>query len=157
MMPRAAALGAIGVALLLACTRTAEIRDEVEGGSVVIDTVPLPEGGVPEVPDSGLHGPDVVACSERPKSDCAGVNDFSCDYSSWVNQLVRGCQAETDCAAYGWLSLSINHEGCIDALGMTDPEPNFVACLVERVSAKRCRCVNESRNVYLGVAPGDCP
>lgn len=145
-------------ALLVACTRSAEIGDEYgDGGGVIVDTVPLPEGGVPEVPDSGLHGPEVVACAERVESTCAGVNDFSCDYSSWVNQLVRECQAKTGCAAYGWLSMSMDGEGCVSSLGMTDPEPSLVACLVERVSSKRCACRNESQNVYLGVAPGDCP
>jgi hypothetical protein len=148
---------ALCLALLVGCTRSADIRDDPDGASVIVTPVPLPDGGIPEVADAGLDRDAFAPCAERRAGGCAGSNDFPCDFPRWVDFAVDDCRIVANCQARGWLSVHMSEAGCVDSIGMTDPLPVFVECLVERLGASRCTCSDVTEDVYLGPGSLECP
>jgi hypothetical protein len=87
-----------------------------------------PDGGIPDLEDTGLDNPDFLACAERPLRDCTGANDFPCGFEPWVERSAERCQLLTGCRTDDWLSVTMNDDGCVSAIGMTEPKKAFVAC-----------------------------
>jgi hypothetical protein len=150
-----------GVPLLLAsalasCGRDAHIRDDMDGGSIgTVQPRPTPEGGVPAV-DAGLESEEFGACGDRPAQACGGANDFACGFRFWVNLHAGDCQRLTDCSTNGWLSVRMGESGCVTEIGMTDPNPEFVACLVDRIGSVRCECPSATEEFFLGETNRGC-
>jgi hypothetical protein len=140
-----------------ACSRKAEIENAPDGGTMVMMQVPLPEGGVPVVEDSGL-GAGGAACSERPTQPaCSGANDFGCAFDDWIRTLASECQMSTDCRTDGWVEVVTDGDGCASELRMEDPDPDYVACMVGALNRYRCgQCGDVLGSRYLGASNEGC-
>jgi hypothetical protein len=145
------------VALLVACSREAEVQ---QGDPFVLDDAPIPEvpdSGVPSVLDGELASPELTSCAERPiAAHCVGSNDFPCRVSNLVPRVVEACQLEVPCRASGWLTISTDSGGCFSDIGMTRPSPDLVACLVELLGELRCPCDAQTVTQYLGFGTDEC-
>jgi hypothetical protein len=139
-----------------ACTRHADIRDEPDAGG--IDPNPeLDAGDIPGL-DSGLGTDAYTACAERPIGDCQGTNDFPCDFTTWANSTAASCQVETSCVTNGWLEVKMGADGCVVEIGMTQPNDEIVACLLEEFGAVRCPCGEREITYFFGQGnQGLCP
>lgn len=157
--PRRASRVSLTCALVLAfgCSRKAEIENAPDGGGMVMMQVPMPEGGVPVVEDSGL-GEGGAACTERPiQPACSGANDFGCAFDEWVRSLTSDCQQATDCHTDGWVEVATDGEGCASELRMEDPDPDYVACMVKALNGYRCgQCGDVLGSRYLGASNDGC-
>ncbi|HVR21137.1 MAG TPA: hypothetical protein VMS65_15600 [Polyangiaceae bacterium] len=156
----AALTAAVAVALLAGgvangCSRSQNLIDEPDSGSGVTMT-PVCDGGIPEVADSGIASEELVACAERPLGACQGSNDFPCEFESWFRDVVSVCQNQADCRAGGCVEAQMGADGCVRSVHMTEPDPIFVACLVESFGAYRCPCGETFARQYLGVANTGC-
>jgi hypothetical protein len=141
-----------------ACSRKAEIENAPDGGSNVMMPVPMPDGGVPVVEDSGL-GAGGAACEDRPtQAACSGANDFGCAFDEWVGALSSECQLATDCRTDGWVEVATDEQGCASELRMEDPEPDYVACMVGALNRYRCgQCGDVLGSRFLGASNEGCP
>ena len=139
------------------CSRHADIVDEPDSGTDLGPNAPQPDGGIPIVEGSGLDDPSLDACADRPENvACRGANDFPCDFSAWVPVLAEECQTETGCVTDGWVELELGDDGCASAIYMDQPNPDYVACLVETLGAYRCPCAAMSFNYFLGIGNDGC-
>ena len=126
---------------------------------MVMMQVPLPEGGVPVVEDSGLGAAGAPACQDRPiQAACSGANDFGCAFDDWVGALTSACQMSTDCQTDGWVEVVTDGDGCASELRMEDPEPVYVACMVDALNRYRCgQCGDVLGSRFLGASNDGCP
>lgn len=139
-----------------ACQRQADLIDEPDAG-VLPDPTPKYDGDVPLL-DAGLGSDAFAACAERPISTCQGPNDFICGFAEWVRAAARDCQKKTNCKTNGWLTVKMSDDGCVSDLGMDRPNPEIVACLLEKLSAERCPCPAIETTYYFGEGnSGSCP
>ena len=147
--------------LALACGRRAEIFGEEQPRGRERDSAvdragsnpnpTPPDGGVPVLVEAGLEF-EGGACATRLVT-CPSTSDFPCQRNAWYGRIVERCRESAGCVR-GWLSIRLEGAGCASELGMTDPNPAFVACVVEQLKLGRCPCPAELTNVHLGV---DCP
>lgn len=144
----ASALG--GGILVAACSRHADLRDEREV-SFIDPTHELDAGDIPSL-DAGLGTDAYQGCMERPLGDCVGVNDFPCDFVHWVNTTAESCQAATGCVTNGWLEVKMGADGCVNDVGMDQPNQAMVACLLAELGAVRCPCGVTETQLFLGLA-----
>jgi hypothetical protein len=138
-----------------ACSRQQNLVDEPDSGSTVT-AAPSCDAGVPEVPDSGIASEELVLCADRPLGDCQGSNDFPCEFEFWFQQVVTACQNQAACPASGCVEATTGEDGCVNAIGMSEPNPDFVACLVEQFGAYRCPCGVTSARRFIGVGASGC-
>jgi hypothetical protein len=139
------------------CSRKADIRDEPDSGTQPAPEVPLPDGGIPELEDSGLDDTEFPECESREEDqDCRGVNDFPCDFAYWVPVLAEECQQATGCRTNGWIEIELADDGCASALNMDQPNDDFVACVVNELGTHRCPCDAQSVRHFLGLANDGC-
>jgi hypothetical protein len=136
-----------------ACSRAQNLVDEPDGGSL-ISGLPTCDAGIPEVEDSGITGPELAPCTDRPLGDCQGSNDFPCDFEGLFREVVATCQAQAECTASGCVEAQMGADGCVSSIHMTEPDPAFVACLVESFGAYRCPCGETFARRYLGPSQG---
>jgi hypothetical protein len=161
--------GRVVLALLLTagCSRQIELYEPTDAGISVVEG-PTPPDDIPEVSDSGVRAAGLLECAERPTGDCVGANDFPCDFQRWVEVTADACYTEVDCRVQGWLGVALADDGCVEAIEMTDPAPDFVACLVERFAHYGCvQCTAQRATRFLGttaeacmircINAGDCP
>ena len=154
--PVARLLLALGLCGAAACSRKVELANEQSSNFVPSNTAPLADSGIPLIADAGLHSASFAACGERPEGDCRGGNDFPCNFVAWLPQIIDECQARTGCRANDWLSVDLE-SGCATAIGMVEPNQEFVACLAETFGAFRCPCLGHLTSArYLGVANNGC-
>jgi hypothetical protein len=145
------------MALLLACSRRAEIENAPDAGSVPTMEVPRPDAGVPVVEDAPLANGQGLACQERPvQSACRGANDFGCDFDGWVQMIAEACQQQTDCHTDGWLEVVLGPEGCATELRMEDPDTDYVECISEQLSQYMCPCADVVGSRFLGLSNDGC-
>lgn len=162
MRSRAARAWSI-VALLLAisapfiaCQRHADIRDEPDASTIVV-TPDLDAGEIPTL-DSGLGGDAHPACADRPEGDCHGPVDFPCDFEGWATRTALSCDKATGCVTNGWVEVTMNASGCVESIGMDQPNDAMVACLVAELGAFRCPCTEGVLTHFFGVGnKGPCP
>ena len=149
----AAALGASIVPL--ACTRHADIRDEPDGS--ILDRPPtFDAGGIPEL-DSGLGSDAYPLCNDRPTGECVGSNDFPCAFEDWVVATAEACQEASGCTTNGWLEVRMGPNGCVEMVGMEDPNDAVVACLLAEVGTVKCPCGEGISKYYFGAGnAGPC-
>lgn len=138
----------------VACTRSAEVGDEPDA-FYVTPTI-APDAEVPEV-DAALRTDSHPSCDERPNGDCIGANDFPCDFRRWVLETIPRCFLQTDCRSNGWVSVRMGADGCVDAIGMTEPDPEFIACLAAEFDPWQCPCEEGYEQYYLGERNEGCP
>jgi hypothetical protein len=140
----------------LACSRHLELYEPSDAGVSVVEG-PKPPDDIPEVTDSGVRTDELLSCAERPTGDCVGANDFPCDFPRWVERTADACTTQVDCLVQGWLGVALGADGCVDALEMTDPNPDFVACLVEQFAHFGCvQCTAQYATRYLGTSAEPC-
>jgi hypothetical protein len=148
----------VGLLTLLvqsACSRKVELASDPVYDFAPPDEVPLGEE-IPTIPDAGLNAAELEMCSERPEGDCRGENDFPCDFEFWLSQVLQECQERTGCQANDWVSVDLN-DGCATALGMVEPNHDFIACIVQTLGAFRCPCVGRLHSKrFLGVSNDGC-
>jgi hypothetical protein len=135
------------------CSRQQNLVDEPDAGAG-IGTPPTCDGGIPEVADSGLESTELVACAERELGNCQGSNDFPCEFEFWFQEVVAACQESAECRAGGCVEAQMAADGCVTSVHMTEPDPLFVACLVESFGAHRCPCGETFARRYLGPSTG---
>jgi hypothetical protein len=141
---------------LVACSRHADIRDERDGAPLEIPP-DFDAGGIPEL-DSGLGTDAYPLCGDRPLGDCVGSNDFLCAFDKWLPAIAASCQVQTGCKTNGWLEVKMSEGGCIDYIGMDEPNDEIVACLVAEFGSVRCPCTALSGSYFFGDNnTGACP
>jgi hypothetical protein len=65
---------------------------------------------------------------------------------------------ETSCATNGWLEVKMGADGCVVEIGMTEPNDEIVACLLEEFGAVRCPCGAGEITYFFGLSnQGVCP
>ncbi len=143
--------------LACACSRRAEIENAPPDPGLMPTEVPRPDAGVPTVPESGLDL-EIDACRARPvQVACAGTNDFGCAPDDWLPALTEMCQYATDCHTNGWVEIETTDNGCVSELRMEEPNPDFVACLVNELNQYRCpSCKGSAASSFLGVSHAGC-
>jgi hypothetical protein len=151
------ALGAwLGIATVaFGCSRKQNLVDEPDAGGTVTGT-PVCDGGIPEVPDSGIESDELVACADRPVGDCQGSNDFPCEFELWFRDVIDACQDRAACNAAGCVEAATSGDGCVTSINMTEPDSTFVSCLVETFGAYRCPCGVTSARRFLGLTNSGC-
>jgi hypothetical protein len=149
-----AALALSAGAVAGACSREQNLVDEPDSGTSV-QAPPSCDGGIPEVPDSGVASEELVTCAERPIGDCQGSNDFPCEFDAWFGKVVTACQNSAECAS-GCAEATMGDDGCVSSVGMTVPDDDFVACLVETLGAYRCPCTMTSARRFIGLGVSGC-
>jgi hypothetical protein len=143
--------------LAAGCSRDVDLVDTPDAGSASVATGFGPDAGdIPLVRDAGLNAEDSELCAERPSGNCVGSNDFPCALERWTPELIDECQAETGCITNGWLAIEMNDDGCAKKLRMTDPNSEFVACLVEKLDRARCPCSGATQKEFLGEGNSGC-
>lgn len=154
----ARALSGLLLAVLAgACSRQLELYDEPDASAAPVGSGPQPPAEIPEVVGSGVGGAEHPACGERPTGKCQGANDFPCDFSGWVERAVPDCQQAADCRANGWVRVVLASDGCVSAIGMVEPEPAFIACLVQEFGSFGCpQCSAMEATHYLGEGNDGC-
>lgn len=144
------------VAIVLgACDRHADIRDERDASFA-----PPPEVDAGEIAelDSGLESDAFPPCGDREPGGCEGPVDFPCAFTSWVEATAKSCQTSTGCKTNGWLEVRMGSAGCVVAIGMDQPNPEVVACLVEAFGSASCPCTEEEASFFFGNGnDGTCP
>jgi hypothetical protein len=138
------------LAAALGCSRHVELYDAGDAGIVVVSGPEAPDA-IPVVEDSGITSEALPECADRPTGECLGANDFPCVFPNWVNAAADTCLAEVDCRAHGWLGVSLGDDGCVSAIEMTEPDADFVACLVEEFGGESCHhCSATHATRFLG-------
>jgi hypothetical protein len=141
------------VLALAACSRRSELFDRPDasvGGPSSLDA------SIPEVEDSGIDDPSLPACGERPTGNCQGANDFPCSFEPWMYEVAVQCQTETGCHADDWVEVRTGDDGCVSAIHMTVPEPDYIACLVETFGHFSCPCEATGAAYFLGLGNDGC-
>jgi hypothetical protein len=140
----------------LCCSRENELRGE--GTRYVLPPrFAPPDAGIPTIhSDQELLGPAFPECKTRSFGDCYGGNDFPCAFDQWVRRLATECQQATGCRANGWVAFDTNVDGCPSRIGMTDPQPEFAACLREVMGNLQCPCGAVSIEHFLGIGHDGC-
>ncbi len=153
MTPRCELISSVSALLLAAsfgCSRHVELYEPGDAGIVVV-TGPEPPDAIPVVEDSGISSEELPLCADRPTGECLGANDFPCVFPNWVSTAADACQAEVDCRAQGWLGVSLGDDGCVSAIEMTEPDADFVACLVKEFGGESCHhCSATHATRFLG-------
>jgi hypothetical protein len=144
----------IAASVLVACSRHADIVDEPDA-AYIPPSPRLDAGDIPML-DSGLDTDAFPACEERPVGDCVGSNDFLCAFAHLLDETAEACQRETGCKTDGWIQVDMGGDGCVAALGMTDPNEAIVKCLLEKLGSVRCPCREESRTYFFGIDNDGC-
>jgi hypothetical protein len=158
---RTASLAAAGALVLVsgllgqACSRRQNLVDEPDAGDMVTNP-PGCDGGIPEIPDSGIQSEELTVCAERPFGACQGSNDFPCEFELWFRDVVAACQERVDCPAAGCVEARTGDDGCVASVHMTEADSAFVACMVESFGAYRCPCGITAARRYLGVTSSGC-
>ena len=147
----ASALAALASsAALVACERTADIRDEPD--SSTIDPTPVLDAGAIPILDSGLGSDAYPACGDRPNGACQGPVDFPCNFSSWVTGLAASCQKMTGCKTNGFVEVTLGADGCVTDLGMEHPNDAIVKCLLAELGSVHCPCGESIATYYFGAS-----
>jgi hypothetical protein len=132
------------------CARHADIIDE--GDAIVDPSRPTLEAGPTPIVDSGL-GTDVFpSCMERPTGGCQGPVDFPCAFPTWVNVTATKCQKLTACSINGWLRVTLGAEGCVDSIGMDQPNEAAIRCFAAEFGPYRCPCRTSEVTHFFGLA-----
>ena len=155
--PRAAggaAASLLALALVAGCDRSAEIYD-TSAADVVPDSVPRPDAPVEPV-EVDFDAPELLPCEERSVARCEGGTDFPCMPEVFLEPALRDCFRESDCRVDGWVEIDLGDDGCAEELRMEDPEPEYVDCLVERVTQGRCVCGAWTQEAYFGLGNDGC-
>lgn len=139
-----------------ACVRHADIRDEPDG-SVIGVGPELDSGDIPEL-DSGLGTDAFPPCSERPLGACYGTLDFPCGFEGWTIKLAEGCFKQTGCETNGWVEVKMGGDGCVQSIGMDQPNDAIVACMLTELGTVQCPCMGGEIKHFFGLAnTGPCP
>jgi hypothetical protein len=152
-----AAAAFLPFAALHACTRHADVRDDV-GQTQTFDDTPDMDADIPPL-DVDLSNDMFATCAERPTGDCVGSNDFLCGFAPWAIDIAKNCQQETGCKTNGTIEITMGAEGCVTAIAMDEPNDDIVACVVAAVTAVKCPCVEQEKiSHYYGIGnTGTCP
>jgi len=157
-MRRSARHGLALLALVLggACSRHADIRDDVDSGLMIVNPTDFRDAGLIPI-DSGLTADLAAGCAERAYgAACRGANDFPCRYGPWVGEVAAACQERTGCRANGFLAVEMGEDGCVVGLAMSVPDDAFVSCAVEEFSSIRCQCGAQRAEHFLGLGNEGC-
>ena len=149
----AALVSLSGAGAFTGCSREQNLVDEPDAGSGIAAT-PRCDAGIPEVADSGLESTELVACGDRELGNCQGSNDFPCEFEFWFQEVVTACQESAECRPGGCVEAQMGADGCVASVHMSEPDPFFVACLVESFGAYRCPCGETFARRYLGPTTG---
>ncbi len=144
------ALAIVGLVQASGCMRQADIIDEAD--ALVGPNTPTLEAGPTPIVDSGLGTDAFPSCAERPFGACQGPSDFPCAFTTWVNVTAIKCQKLTMCSTNGWLRVSLGAEGCVDAIGMDQPNEAVVRCLAAEFGPHRCPCRTTEVTHFFGFA-----
>jgi hypothetical protein len=128
--------------------RHADIRDEPDAAIITPDPV-LDAGDIP-VLDSGLGTDAFPPCGERPLGECYGTLDFPCGMEGWVIKTAEACQEATSCATNGWLEVKMGADGCVQAIGMDQPNDAIVACILAEMGTVQCPCSITESTYFFG-------
>lgn len=131
-----------------ACTRQADIREDIYGGG--IEQAPAVEAGPLPLVDSGLDTDAYLACPDRPTGACVGSNDFLCGFEDWVVKTAKACQTATGCITNGWIQVKMGATGCVMEIRMAEPNDAMIACLIAEFGAYHCPCGEEETSYYFG-------
>jgi hypothetical protein len=154
MVRLASVVGGMVALHLGGCMRHAEIIDK-EDALVVAPPPELDSGIIPEL-DSGLGSDAFGSCSSRLVGKCEGPVDFGCTFKNWVDTTAVRCNAATGCKTTGWLEVKLDGEGCVGAIGMTQPNDAILKCLINEFITTRCSCSKLERKYFFGfTAAGD--
>ena len=140
---------ALAVLSLSACSRQADIVDEPDGFA---PTTPILEAGATPIVDSGLGTDAYPPCAERPFGAFQGPIDFPCSFQSWVSLTANKCQRVTNCSTNGWLRVHLSTEGCVDWIGMDQPNEAAIRCLATELGVNRCPCRTSEVTHFFGLA-----
>ena len=142
-------------AQVIACERHADIRDEPDA-SLLDRTPQIDAGAIPEL-DSGLGTDAFPPCGERPLGACQGSNDFPCAFAGWAVGTAESCQEATGCVTNGWLDIIMGADGCVESIGMDQPNDAIIKCLIEEFGYVRCPCqVGEIKHFFGYSNAGTC-
>jgi hypothetical protein len=143
-----AAIVGVGIAQGYGCSREADIIDDPD---VFVPTTPTLEAGPTPIVDSGLGTDAFPACSARSFGACRGPIDFPCSFQSWVTLSANKCQKMTNCSTNGWLRVHLGAEGCVDAIGMDQPNEAAIRCLAAEFGPYRCPCGASEVTHFFGL------
>ena len=132
------------------CMRHADIVDESD--AFVGPHTPTLEAGATPIADSGLGTDAFLSCAERPSGGCQGPVDFPCSFQTWVNVTAVKCQKLSMCSTNGWLRVYLGTEGCVDAIGMDQPNEATIRCLAAEFGSSRCPCRTSEVTYFFGLA-----
>jgi hypothetical protein len=135
-----------------ACSRHADLLDEYD--AVILNTPRLPEAGPIPALDSGIGSDAFAGCADRSAGTCRGPVDFPCDFDRWVQTTAAKCQQATGCRTNGWLRVRLDAGGCVDEIGMDQPNDAILACLLSDFGSVRCPCSSIEMKVFFGLANG---
>jgi hypothetical protein len=142
-----------GVAALHACSRQADVRDELQAP---FKPPPMVKADVHEV-DSGLGTDAFPGCAQRSLTPgCAGPTDLPCSFTSWVPEVAKRCDRETGCKTNGTVEVRMNAEGCVSSILMDDPNDEFVECVAREFGAARCQCGEGVASHFFGLGNAGC-
>jgi len=132
------------------CVRHADIVDEPD--AFFGARMPTLEAGATPIADSGLGTDAFPSCAERPFGGCQGPTDFPCAFQNWVNVTAAKCQKLSMCSTNGWLRVYLGTEGCVDAIGMEQPNEATIRCLAADFGLTRCPCRTSEVTYFFGLA-----
>lgn len=139
-----------------ACSRHVELRADPDGSLLTGDPT-LDAGTIADL-DSGLGTDAFPPCATRSDNECYGTSDFPCAFSEWAERTALECQRATDCVTNGYLHVTLDDEGCVSAIGMTEPNDAMVACLLGVFGTQRCACGASDMTQFFGLTnTGTCP
>ncbi|MBN2195806.1 MAG: hypothetical protein JW751_23510 [Polyangiaceae bacterium] len=145
----------VGAAVPFGCDRDVEIYDAPAAPTVTTTTVP-DAGSALEVVEVDFEAPENVPCEDRAYALCEGGTDWPCMPEVYIDPAIENCFSETGCRVDGWVEVDFGDDHCAEELRMEDPDPEFVSCLVARLTAGRCSCAPISRTFFLGVGNDGC-
>ena len=131
------------------CMRQADIIDEPD---VFVPVTPIFEAGPTPIVDSGLGTDAFSSCAERPLGACRGPIDFPCSFQSWVTLSANKCLKLTNCSTNGWLRVHLGADGCVNAIGMDQPNEAAIRCLATEFGPYRCPCGASEVTHFFGLA-----
>lgn len=147
--------GAMLAGAFVACTRSADIRDEPDAS--FLEKIPPTALGEPQPVDAPLGPPDHPACSDRSDPACYGDLDFPCAFDTWAATVASACQKSTGCKANGDLEIELGADGCVAEIRMNKPNLLFVQCLAAAMGSVRCPCSSAPvLELFLGIANDGC-
>ncbi len=136
------------LALAAACARHADLRDEPDSGIAV---KPVARADAIPTLDTELGTEALPPCDQRPPGVCVGPVDFPCALDYLVGTLASQCQRQTGCRTNGWLRVTMNAEGCVQSIGMDQPNDAIVACLVAELGNVSCPCPSRTQDHFFGL------